>query len=101
MGTLAHVVTHLATASALAAVLGGCGYRELKAPCGPDEGKLSAASLAMSYAAVAPLPIIGSPLDRLGGGIPVSDPCGPLRPLNDRRTVATGSTSGDPAHVRL
>ena len=96
MVTLAHIAAHLLTASAVAALLGGCGYRELKAPCGPDEGKPAAASLAMSYAPVAPLPITGSPLDRLGGGIPVSDPCGPLRPLNDRRTVATGSTADDP-----
>ncbi len=96
MGTLAHLAARLATASALAAALGGCGYRELKAPCGPDEAKLSAASLAMSYAPVAPSPITGSPLDRLGGGIPVTDPCGPLRPLNGRRTVSNGSTSGEP-----
>lgn len=96
MGKLAHSAARLATACAVAVVLGGCGYRELKAPCGPDEGKLSAASLAMSYAPVAPLPITGSPLDRLGGGIPVSDPCGPLRPLNGRRTVSIGSTSGEP-----
>lgn len=96
MGTLAHLAARLATASALAAVLGGCGYRELKAPCGPDEGKLSAGSLAMSYAPVAPLPVTGSPLDRLGGGIPVTDPCGPLRPLNSRRTASIGSMSGEP-----
>lgn len=96
MGKLAQIAARLATASAVAAVLGGCGYRELKAPCGPDEGKPAAASLAMSYAPVAPLPITGSPLDRLGGGIPVSDPCGPLRPLNGRRTVSIGSTSGEP-----
>jgi hypothetical protein len=96
MGTLAHNAARLVTASAVAVVLGGCGYRELKAPCGPDEGKLSAASLAMSYAPVAQSPITGSPLDRLGGGIPVSDPCGLLRPLNGRRTVSIGSMSGDP-----
>jgi hypothetical protein len=96
MGKLAHIAARLVTASAVAALLGGCGYRELKAPCGPDEGKLSAASLAMSYAPVAPLPITGSPLDRLGGGIPVTDPCGPLQPLNGRRTVSNGSTSGAP-----
>jgi hypothetical protein len=96
MGTLAQIAARLVTASAVAVVLSGCGYRELKAPCGPDEGKLSAASLAMSYAPVAPLPITGSPLDRLGGGIPVSDPCGPLRPLNGRRTVPTGSANGEP-----
>lgn len=96
MGNLATISVRLATASALAAVLGGCGYRELKAPCGPDEGKPSVASLAMSYAPVAPLPITGSPLDRLGGGIPVTDPCGTLRPLNGRRTVSNGSTSGEP-----
>lgn len=95
MVKLAHIA-HLATASALASALCGCGYRELKAPCGPDEGKPAAASLAMSYAPVASLPITGSPLDRLGGGIPVSDPCGPLRPLNGRRTVSIGSTSGEP-----
>jgi hypothetical protein len=96
MVKLAHIAARFATASAVAAVLGGCGYRELKAPCGPDEGKLSAASLAMSYAPVAPSPITGSPLDRLGGGIPVSDPCGPLRPLNGRQTVSIGSMSGEP-----
>jgi hypothetical protein len=96
MGKLAHIAARFATASGLAAVLGGCGYRELKAPCGPDEGKPSAASLAMSYVPVAPLPITGSPLDRLSGGIPVSDPCGPLRPLNGRRTVSTGWASGEP-----
>lgn len=96
MGKFAKLTTRLATASALAAVLGGCGYRELKAPCGPDEGKPAVASLAMSFAPVAPLPITGSPLDRLGGGIPVTDPCGPLRPLNGRPTVSIGSTSGEP-----
>jgi hypothetical protein len=96
MGTRAHIAARLVTASAVAVVLGGCGYRELKAPCDPDEGKLSAVSLAMSYAPVAPLPITGSPLDRLGGGIPVSDPCGPLRPLNGRRTLSIGPTSGEP-----
>lgn len=96
MGSLAHIAARLVTASAVAVVLGGCGYRELKAPCDPDEGKLSAASLAMSYAPVAPFPITSSPLDRLSGGIPVSDPCGPLRPLNGRRTVSIGSTADDP-----
>ncbi|MGL4443295.1 MAG: hypothetical protein ACRCU1_06705 [Alsobacter sp.] len=96
MGKFAKLTTRLATASALAAVLGGCGYRELKAPCGPDEGKPAAASLAMSFAPVAPLPITGSPLDRLGGGIPVTDPCGPLQPLNGRRTLSIGSTADDP-----
>jgi hypothetical protein len=96
MGKFAKLATHFLTASAVAVLLGGCGYRELKAPCGPDEGKLSTASLALSYAPVAPLPITGSPLDRLGGGIPVTDPCGPLRPLNGRRTLSNGSTSGEP-----
>lgn len=38
---------------ALALMLGGCGYREKKAPCGPGEG-------ALFYA----------------------DPCGQLRPVN-------------------
>jgi hypothetical protein len=96
MGTLATIAARLATASAVAVVMGGCGYRELKAPCGPDEGKTSAAFLALSYAPVAPLPITGSPPDRLGGSIPVSEPCGPLRPLNGGRTATIGSAGGEP-----
>jgi hypothetical protein len=97
MGTLATIATRLVTASAFVASLGGCGYRELKAPCGPDEGKPSAASSAMSYAPVAPSPVTGSPLDQLSvASIPVADPCGPLRPINGRRLMATGSASGEP-----
>lgn len=93
MGTLATIGTHLATASTVAVVLGGCGYRELKAPCGPDEGKPAA----LSYTPVAPSPMTGSPLDQLSvASIPVADPCGPLRPINARQTVATGSISGEP-----
>ena len=63
----------------LSSTLGGCGYRELKAPCGPDEGKPAA----LSYAPVAPSADMGSPLDRLAiGSIAVVD-CGPLRPINN------------------
>lgn len=101
MGRLATISNRLATASALAAVLavslGACGYRELKAPCGPDEGKPTAASSALSYAPVAPSPVTGSPLDRLAvASIPVSDPCGPLQPINGGRPVAIGPMSGEP-----
>jgi hypothetical protein len=73
-----------ALAAALACFLGGCGYRELKAPCGPEEGTPPA----LSYAPSLFVPTTGSPLDRLsvyggmGGGIPVADHCGPLRPIN-------------------
>lgn len=98
MGRLAQITARLSTASALAAVLSGCGYRELKAPCGPDEGKLSAASWAMSYAPVASPPMTGSPLEEIGGGgIPVADPCGPLRRINNSLAmVADRSTADDP-----
>jgi hypothetical protein len=88
MGKRATIVTRIAITSALSASLGGCGYRELKAPCGPEEGKPAA----MSYAPVVSPPVTGSPLDQLGvASIPVADPCGPLRPLNGARSV-----SGDP-----
>ena len=97
MGKLATITTRLATASTLAVALGGCGYRELKVPCGPDDGKPAAASLAMSYAAVSPSRVTGSPLDQLSvASIPVADPCGPMRPINGRRLMATGSASGEP-----
>ena len=73
-------VLSAALAAALACSLGGCGYRELKAPCGPEEG----APPALSYAPSPAMPVTGSPLDQLGtGSIPVTDSCGPLRPIND------------------
>lgn len=93
MDTPMHIAAHLVSASVLALLLGGCGYRELKAPCGPGEGLPAA----MSYAPVAPSPKTSSPLDQLSvAGIPVADPCGSLRPLNGARPNNTTSISGDP-----
>ena len=74
--------------AALAFILGGCGYRELKAPCGPEEG----APPALSYAPSPATLHTGSPLDQLAarsgaGSIPVADPCGPLRPINGSRSL--------------
>jgi hypothetical protein len=88
MMTMANMVAGFAIAAVLAPVLGACGYRELKAPCGPDEGSPPA----LSYAQLAATPLTGSPLDRLSGGsIAVTDPCGPLQPINGSR-----SNSGPP-----
>lgn len=74
--------TRIAILLALAVGLSGCGYRELKAPCGPDEG----GTPALSYAPLAQR-VTGLPLDQLSaGGIPVVDPCGPLRSINAPRS---------------
>ena len=101
MGARATLTVHAARRAALAAALvaalacslGGCGYRELKAPCGPEEG----VPAALSYAPFTALPITASPLDRLAaGGIPVADPCGPLRRVDQSLATAVGrSPVGD------
>ncbi|MGL4438694.1 MAG: hypothetical protein ACRCUE_05440 [Bosea sp. (in: a-proteobacteria)] len=97
MGGLANIVVRVVIMSALAAALGGCGYRELKAPCGPDEGQPAAAASALAYAPVTSPPMTGSPLDRLAvASIPVADPCGPLRPINGGRTIVPGPAGGEP-----
>jgi hypothetical protein len=82
-------VLSAALAMVLALSLGGCGYRELKAPCGPEEG----APPALSYAPVPAIAATGSPLDQMSAGsgamgaISVADPCGPLRPINGSRAI--------------
>jgi hypothetical protein len=43
MRAFANIGALVVIATALASMLGGCGYRELKAPCGPDEGLPAAA----------------------------------------------------------
>jgi hypothetical protein len=83
-------------ALATAVLLASCGHRELKAPCGPDEGGPSAIpSTVTSLVPVedhlsgprlngtprSTMPLTGSPLDRLAAASGL-DPCGPLRPLN-------------------
>jgi hypothetical protein len=80
-------VLSAALAAALAFILVGCGHRELKAPCGPEEG-----TPALSYAPSPATPMTGSPLDQLAassgmGSIPVTDPCGPLLPINGSRAI--------------
>lgn len=88
------IIAPLALATAV--LLASCGHRELKAPCGPDEGGPSAipstvTSLvpvedhlfgpALNGTPRSTMPLTGSPLDRLAAA-PALDPCGPLRPLN-------------------
>jgi hypothetical protein len=86
------IAARMAFVSACAMVLGGCGYRELKAPCGPNEGGTPGLSYAALFYASEVQHATGSPLHQLGvGGSPVSDPCGPPRPIN-----GTQSTAGDP-----
>jgi hypothetical protein len=83
-------------ALATAVLLASCSHRELKAPCGPDEGGPSA--IPSTVTSLVPVddhlsgptpngtprstrPLTGSPLDRLAAASAL-DPCGPLRPLN-------------------
>ena len=70
-------VRTFAIIAALAGVLAGCGYREVKAPCAPDEGQ---PSVLTSYA---PVLRQASPFDRLAVGEPAVDPCGPMRPIRE------------------
>lgn len=79
------IAVRVVTAAAFAAALGSCGYRELKAPCKPEEG----APPALSYAPPPLTPITGSPLGELAtGAIPVADPCGLLRRVNSSPATA-------------
>jgi len=81
---------------ATAVLLASCGHRELKAPCGPDEG--GPPTIPSTVTSLVPvedhlfepppngtprssMPLTGTPLDRLAAA-PALDPCGPLRPLN-------------------
>jgi hypothetical protein len=98
--TALRIESAAALTAALAVTLGGCGYRELKAPCGPEEGTPPA----LSYAPPLVVPTPGTPLDRLsvyggmgggGGGIPVTDPCGPLRRVNSSLATAVGRSPAD------
>jgi hypothetical protein len=61
----------------LASALAGCGYREVKAPCSPDEGQ---PSILTSYA---PVSRQAPPFDRLAAGGSLPDPCGPMRKVNE------------------
>jgi hypothetical protein len=61
----------------VAGALCGCGYREVKAPCSPDEGQ---PSMLTSYAPVARQ---RTPFDGLAVGETASDPCGPMRKINE------------------
>jgi hypothetical protein len=61
----------------LAFALAGCGYREVKAPCAPDEGQ---PSILTSYA---PLPPQGAPFGGPAVGPSYPDPCGPMRKVNE------------------
>lgn len=73
-------MTHPARAGMIivcACALAGCGYREVKAPCSPDEGQ---PTILTSYAALARQ---GTPFDGLAVGEPALDPCGPMRPIRE------------------
>jgi hypothetical protein len=61
----------------VAGVLAGCGYREVKAPCSPDEGQ---STILTSYA---PVSRQAPPFDRLAAGGSPPDPCGPMRKVNE------------------
>jgi hypothetical protein len=84
----------------LVTLLAGCGHRELKAPCAPLEG----ASLASAYAGFADDGVLAlMPVDDIlpsapsgFGPIPVSDPCGPLKPLNAALVPPTAPRAGAP-----
>ena len=53
----------------LAVLLSGCGYKPLKAPCGPDEGNQALAFAPDPLPAVTPNPFRAL------------DPCGPMKPI--------------------
>lgn len=59
-------------AACLAALLTGCAYKSLKAPCAPDED-----AAALSYAEP-PQPTVPAAF------LPF-DSCGPMRPIEERR----------------
>jgi hypothetical protein len=92
MGKLAPIATPITIASILAAALGGCGYSELKAPCGPDEGQVSAAS----YLPFPTTSVTRTLLDQFAAvPIPIADPCGPLRPINRNLAMAANRSAAD------
>ncbi len=72
-----HAVSSCAIVASLAGALAGCGYREVKAPCSPDEGQ---PSMLTSYAGVQPQ---ATPFVGLAVGEPASDPCGPMRKISE------------------
>ena len=72
-----HAFQAFAVIALVAGVLAGCGYREVKAPCAPDEGQ---PSILTSYAAASRQ---GAPFDRLAVREPASDSCGPMRKINE------------------
>jgi len=84
MRGFANIGALVVIATALASVLGGCGYRELKAPCGPDEALPAAAIPNLtSFAPVGTTPLTFTPLDQLAvGEHPFLGACGPLRRIN-------------------
>lgn len=89
MRGFANIGALVVIATALASMLGGCGYRELKAPCGPDEGLPAAAIPNLtSFAPVGTTALTFTPLDQLAvsdhpvGERPFLGACGPLRPIN-------------------
>jgi hypothetical protein len=84
MRGFANIGALVVIATTLASMLGGCGYRELKAPCGPDEALPAAAIPNLtSFAPVGTTALTFTPLDQLAvGEQPVLGACGPLRPIN-------------------
>ena len=94
MRGFANIGALVVIATALASVLGGCGYRELKAPCGPDEALPAAAIPNLtSFAPVGTTALTFTPLDQLAvsehhvdqlavGEHPFLGACGPLRRIN-------------------
>lgn len=55
----------IAIAVVMAAALGGCGHKDLKAPCARDEGP----------------PLVKMTYSSLGGAQAPKDACGPMRPI--------------------
>lgn len=62
------IIATLAIVTVMAAVLSGCAYKPLKAPCSPDEG-----GTPLAYSDVTP-PAVPEAIQRL-------DRCGPMRPI--------------------
>ena len=96
MRGFANIGALVVIATALASMLGGCGYRELKAPCGPDEGLPAAAIPNLtSFAPVGTTALTFSPLDQLAvGEHPFLGACGPLRPINGGGAMPADRSAG-------
>jgi hypothetical protein len=96
MRGFANIGALVVIATALASVLGGCGYRELKAPCGPDEAFPAAAIPNLtSFTPVGTILLTFTPLDQLAVGEHLFlGACGPLRPINGGVAMPADRSAG-------